>query len=63
MKERIGGFTPSELAEWANGRLTGYCKNDQGRVDPSQCSSPNCHEKVCRMAEAVADHFVDLARD
>lgn len=53
----IGGFRSEELAAWADARLTRDCKNDQGRVDPDQCSRENCRGPSCLKAEAVADYF------
>lgn len=60
--EMIGGFTPAELAEWATQRLSSHCKDNQGRVDPEQCTrtADKCGGQSCLKAQAAADHFQTL---
>jgi hypothetical protein len=50
-------FSASELAEWARRKRVGSHLTE-GRADPKKCV---CNGENCLAAQAVADHFDDLA--
>lgn len=52
-------FSNEELAEWAERRRVGSHLTD-GRADPHKCT---CNNLACLMAQAVADHFHQMAAE
>lgn len=50
-------YSNQELAEWAERRRVGSHLTD-GRADPAKCT---CNREACLMAQAVADHFHEMA--